>query len=68
MIHTVQGFSIANGGEVFLEFPCFLHDPTEKLSILTIGKLDSSGSSDFSKLIVGIILSQRGNPKNLKVK
>ena len=68
MIHTVKGFSIVNGGEVFLECPCFLHDPTEKLAIRPFGKLDSSGSSDFSKLTVGIIFSQRGNPKNLQLK
>ena len=54
--------------DVFMELPCFFYDPTEKLAILTIGKLDSSGSSDFSKLIVSIILSQRGNPKNLQLK
>ena len=35
VIHTVKGFSIANGTEldVFLEFPCFLYDPMD------IGKL-----------------------------
>ena len=29
LIHTVKGFGIFNGaeGDVFLEFPCFLHDP-----------------------------------------
>ena len=29
VIHTVKGFSIVNEAEadVFLEFPCFLHDP-----------------------------------------
>ena len=44
MIHTVKGFSIIDETEVgvFLEFPCFLHDP---------GSVDNliSGSSSFSK-------------------
>ena len=42
MIHTVKGFSIALETEVdvFLEFPCFLHDP------MNIGNL-ISGSSAF---------------------
>ena len=44
MIHTVKGFSVVNEGEVdlFLEFPCFLYDPTN------VGNL-ISGSSAFSK-------------------
>ena len=30
VIHTVKGFSIVNEAEVdvFLEFPCFVYDPT----------------------------------------
>ena len=44
MIHRVKGFSIVNEEEidVFLEFPWFLHDPTN------VGNL-ISGSSTFSK-------------------
>ena len=44
MIHTVKGFSVVNEAEVdaFLEFSCFLYDPTD------VGNL-ISGSSDFSK-------------------
>ena len=40
-----KGFSIVNEADVdiFLEFPCFLHDPTN------VGNL-TSGSSAFSKL------------------
>ena len=43
MIHTLKGFSTVNETEVdvFLEFPCFLYDPTK-------GNL-VSGSSAFSK-------------------
>ena len=42
VIHTVEGFSIVNEAEVFLEFPCLLYDPTN------VGNLNS-GSSAFSK-------------------
>ena len=44
MIHTVKGFHVVSVTEldVFLEFPCFIYDPTE------VGNL-ISGSSDFSK-------------------
>jgi len=44
VIHTVKGFSVVNEAEVdvFLEFPCFLYDPTD------VGNL-ISGSSAFSK-------------------
>ena len=45
VIHTVKGWSVVNEAEVdvFLEFLCFLYDPTN------IGNL-ISGSSAFSKL------------------
>ena len=44
VIHTVKGFSIVNAAEVdvFLEFPCFLHDPMKVDNLI-------SGSSAFSK-------------------
>ena len=27
MIDTVKGFSVVSEADVFLEFPCFLHNP-----------------------------------------
>ena len=44
VIHTVKGFSLVNEAEVevFLEFSCFLYDPTD------VGNLVSE-SSAFSK-------------------
>ena len=44
VIHTVKGFSVVNETEVdiFLEFSCFLYNPTD------VGNL-TSGSSAFSK-------------------
>ena len=42
VIHTVNGFSMVNEADVFLEFSCFFSDPTD------VGNLTSS-SSVFSK-------------------
>ena len=44
VIHTIKGFSVVNEAEidVFLEFPCFVCDPT------SVGNL-IFGSSAFSK-------------------
>ena len=43
VIHTIKGFNVVNEAYVFLEFLCFLYDPTN------VGNL-ISGSSAFSKL------------------
>ena len=42
VIHIVKGFSVVNEADVFLEFSCFLYDPTD------VGNL-ISGSSALSK-------------------
>ena len=49
VIHTVKDFSVVNEAEVdvFLEFSCFLYDPTD------VGNL-ISGSSAFSKSSLNI--------------
>ena len=49
VIHTVKGFGIVNKAEVdvFLEFSCFLDDPTNVGSLV-------SGSSAFSKTSLNI--------------
>ena len=47
MIHIVKGFSVVNEADVFLEFSCFLYDPTD------VGNL-SSGFSAFSKSSLNI--------------
>ena len=44
MIHTVKSVSIVNEADVFLESPCFLHDPTNVGNVI-------SGSSTSSKPI-----------------
>ena len=50
VLHTVKGFSIVNEAEVdvFLEFPCFLYDPTIDQLWSIFGNL-ISGVSAFSK-------------------
>ena len=37
MTHTVKGFSVVSEAEVdvFLELPCFLHDPTNISSLIS---------------------------------
>ena len=58
VIHTVKGFSIVNEAEidVFLELPCFLHDPT------IVGNLIFGSSSSLKpslyvwKFLVHILL------------
>ena len=49
MIHTVRRFSVVNKAEVdvFLEFSCFLDDPTDVAGLI-------SGSSAFSKSSLNI--------------
>ena len=49
VIHTIQSFSVVNEAEVdvFLEFSCFVYDPTD------VGNLISS-SSAFSKSSLNI--------------
>ena len=49
VIHTIKGFGIVNKADidVFLEFPCFFHDPAN------VGNL-ISGSSAFSKTSLNI--------------
>ena len=54
VIHTVKGFSVVNEADVFLEFPCFLYDPTD------VGNL-ISGSSAFS-----FQSQRRAVPKNVQ--
>ena len=47
VIHIVKGFSIVNEADVFLEFSCFLCDPTNVDNLI-------SGSSAFSKSSLNI--------------
>ena len=54
VIHTVKGFSIVNAeADVFLELPCFLHDPTNVGNLISVplsflNPACTSGSSWFT--------------------
>ena len=49
VIHTVKDFSVVNEAKVyvFLEFPCFLYDPTD------IGNLISVSKSNLNLQVLG---------------
>ena len=49
VIHTIKSFNVVNEAEVdvFLEFSCFLYDPTDVGNLIT-------GSSAFSKSSLNI--------------
>ena len=49
VIHTIKALNIVNETEVgvFLEFPCFLHDPEDAGNLI-------SGSSAFSKTSLNV--------------
>ena len=56
VIHTVKSFSVVNEAEsnVFLEFPCFLYDPTNVCNLIPLLFLNpacTSGSSRFFILL-----------------
>ena len=36
MMHTVKGFRVVNEADVFLELPCFLHDPTNVSHLISV--------------------------------
>ena len=58
MIHTVRGFSIVNEAEVdvFLEFPCFLYDPTDVGSLISVSFAFSKSSLYIWKFSVHLLL------------
>jgi len=58
MIHTVKGFSIVNEAEVyiFLEFPCFLYDPTNVGNLISASSAFSISSLHIWKFLVPLLL------------
>ena len=58
MIHKDKGFSIVNGTEVdvFLEFPCFLHDPVNAGNLISGSSAFSKPSLDVWKFLVHVTL------------
>ena len=58
VIHTVKGFSIVNEAkvDVFLEFPCFLHDPTNVGNLISGFSASSKPSLYIWKFSVHALL------------
>ena len=58
VIHTVKGFSIVNKAEVdvFLEFSCFLYDPTSIGNLISDSFAFSKSSLNTGKLSVHVLL------------
>ena len=58
MIHTVKDFSVVDETEVdvFLEFPCFLYDPTNVGNLISGSSAFSKPSLDVWKFLVQVIL------------
>ena len=58
VIHTVKGFGIVNKEEVdiFLEFSCFLDDPTDAGNLISDSSAFSKSSLNIWKLMVQIML------------
>ena len=58
VIHTVKGFSVVNEAEVdvFLEVPCFLHDPTNAENLISGFSTSSEPSLYIWKFLVHAML------------
>ena len=56
MIHTVKGFSIVSEADVFLEFSCFLYDPTDVGNLISGSSAFSKSSLNIWKFLVHILL------------
>ena len=58
VIHTVKGFGVVNKAEidVFLELPCFLHDPADVGNLLSSYSAFSKPSLYIWKFLVHVLL------------
>ena len=58
MVHTVKGFRVVKEAEVdvFLELPCFLHDPTRVSYLISGSPASSKPGLYISKFSVYILL------------
>ena len=67
MIHIVKGFSVVIEAEVhiFLEFPCFLHDPANVGNLISDCSAFSKPSVYIWKFLVHVLL--KPNLKDLSI-
>ena len=58
VVHTVKGFNIVNEAEVdvFLEFPCFLHDLADVGNLILGSSAFSKSSLNIWKFMVHVLL------------
>ena len=58
MIHTVKDFRVVNEADVdaFLEFPCFLHDPTNIGTLISCFSASSKPGLYTWKFLVHVLL------------
>ena len=58
VIHTVKDFGIVNKAEIdiFLEFSCFFHDPTDVGNLISGSSAFSKSSLNVSKFTVYVLL------------
>ena len=57
VIHTIKGFSINQAEvDVFLELPCFLHDPTYVGNLISSSSAFSKSSLNIWKFMVQVLL------------
>ena len=58
VIHTVEGFRVVNEAEVgvFLEFPCFLHDPVHVGNLICLSSAFSKSSLNIRKFSIHVRL------------
>ena len=58
VIHTVKGFGIVNKAEVdvFLEFSCFINDPTDVANLISASSAFSKSSLNIWKFTVHVLL------------
>ena len=72
VIHTVKGFSVVNEAEVdvFLEFSCFLYDPTDVGNLISGSSAFSQSSLYIWKFLVRVLLKPSlkdfGHNQNVK--
>ena len=58
VIHTIKGFSVVNEAEIdiFLEFPCFFHDPRDVGNLISDSSAFSKSSLNIWKFTFHILL------------